>query len=89
LGYADEALPGPIGHRKLTDAQVQYIREQSDWDGITRRQLAHESGVSPSTISDIATGRTWRWLRRPGEPAMSPPSSRSSQPPPPRPRHGR
>src|SRR6185437_9373282 len=82
VGYADEALPGPIGHRKLTDAQVQYIREQSDWDGITQRRLAAESGASPSTISDIANGRTWRWLRRPGEPDPAPPAPRSNRTPP-------
>jgi len=88
VGYADEALPGPAGHRKLTDAQVRYIRDQYDWDGITHQQLAAEIGVSASTIRAIVTGRTWRWLRRPGEPDPAPPTSRASHPSPPRPRRG-
>jgi len=30
--------------------------------GETQRELADEFGVSPSTVSDIAAGRTWGWL---------------------------
>jgi transcriptional regulator with XRE-family HTH domain len=29
---------------------------------MTQRQIAAEFGVSPSTVSDIASGRTWGWL---------------------------
>ena len=89
VGYADEDLPGPAGHRKLTDAQVRYIREQYDYDGVTQQQLAAESGVSAGTISDIVTGQTWRWLRRPGEPDPGPPAPRANRTPPSRPRRGR
>ena len=62
VGHGDEYLPGPAGRRKLTDARVREIRERLDWSEMTRRQLAAEFGVSASTISDIATGRTWGWL---------------------------
>jgi Helix-turn-helix len=61
VGWDDKYLPGPRG--KLTDAQVRDIRWRYDpYDGVTQRQLAVEFGVSPSTISDITSGKTWRWL---------------------------
>jgi len=62
VGHADEYLPGPAGGRKLTDAKVREIRERLSWGEMTHRELAAEFGVSPSTISDIATWRTWGWL---------------------------
>jgi len=62
VGYGDEYLPGPAGRRKLTDAKVREIRERLDWSEMTRRELAAEFGISASTISDIATGKTWGWL---------------------------
>jgi hypothetical protein len=62
VGHADEYLPGPSGRAKLTDAKVREIRDRLDWSEMTRRDLAAEFGVSPSTISDIASGRTWGWL---------------------------
>ena len=62
VGYGDEYLPGPAGRRKLTDAKVRAIRERLDWGEMTQRELAAEFGVSPSTISDIATWKTWGWL---------------------------
>jgi hypothetical protein len=62
VGYGDEYLPGPSGRAKLTDARVRLIRDRY-WPGeVTQRQVAAEFGVSPSTVSDIVTGRTWRWL---------------------------
>jgi hypothetical protein len=61
VGWDDEYLPGPRG--KLTDAQVRDIRWRYDpYDGVTQAVLAAEFGVSPSTISDITSGKTWRWL---------------------------
>ncbi len=60
VGYDNEALPPPRG--KLTDAQVRQIRERYDWGDLTQRELGAEYGVSPSTISDITSGKTWRWL---------------------------
>ena len=62
VGYDDQYLPGPAGRRKLTDAKVRAIRERLDWGEMTQRELAAEFGVSPSTISDIATWKTWGWL---------------------------
>ena len=64
IGHADEYLPGPGGGRKLTDAKVREIRWRYD-DGygeVTQRELATEYGVSASTISDITSGVTWKWL---------------------------
>jgi hypothetical protein len=37
-----------------------------------RQELATEFGVSVSTISDIATGRTWGWLEAASRPAGEP-----------------
>jgi len=61
VGHGDEYLPGPAGGRKLTDARVREMRARLDY-GETQRELADEFGVSPSTVSDIAAGRTWGWL---------------------------
>jgi Helix-turn-helix len=63
VGYSDEYLPGPVAGRKLTDAKARQIREACDWDEMTQREIAAQFGVSPSTVSDIATGRTWGWLK--------------------------
>jgi hypothetical protein len=61
VGYDDKYLPPPL--HKLTDAQVREIRWRYDpYDGVTQDVLAAEFGVSPSTISDITSGKTWRWL---------------------------
>jgi len=62
VGYDDEYLPGP--RAKLTDAQVREIRDvyADGFGGITQREVAAEFGVSASTISDITSGATWRWL---------------------------
>ena len=63
VGGSDEYLPGPVAGRKLTDAKVRDIRWRYDpLGGVTQAVLAAEFGVSPSTVSDIVTGRTWRWL---------------------------
>jgi hypothetical protein len=62
VGYDDEYLPPPLG--KLTDAAVREIRWRYDpYDGVTQDVLAAEFGVSRSTISNITSHRTWRWLR--------------------------
>lgn len=65
VGDDDRYLPPP-DHGKLTDAQVRDIRWRYDdgYNGVTQHELAAEYGVSRSTISDIATGRTWGWLNR-------------------------
>jgi hypothetical protein len=62
VGYGDEYLPGPV-RGKLTDANARQIKEACDWGDATQREIAAEFGVSPSTVSDIATGRTWGWLK--------------------------
>jgi transcriptional regulator with XRE-family HTH domain len=62
IGHDDDYLPAPAG--KLTDAKVREIRLRYE-DGlsdVTQRELAAEFGVSPSAISDIVAGKTWRWL---------------------------
>ncbi len=61
VGYDNEALPGPR-RGKLTDAKARQIREACNWAEMTQRQIAAEFGVSASTVSDIATGKTWGWL---------------------------
>jgi hypothetical protein len=60
VGEADEHLPGPIS--KFTDETARQIKEDAYWDGRTHQEIAAEYGVSPSTVSDIATGRTWGWI---------------------------
>ena len=62
VGYGDEYLPGPAGRAKLTDAQVLEIRDRYAGGEVTQRQVAAEFGVSAGTVSDIVTGKTWRWL---------------------------
>ena len=62
VGYDDGFLPGPTGNRRLTDAKARQIQDRYAYDEVTQRDLAAEFGVSPSTISDIATGKAWRWL---------------------------
>jgi hypothetical protein len=62
VGYGDEYLPAPAGNR-LTDAKARQIREALEWTEQTYRQIAAEHGVSSSTVSDIALGRTWGWLK--------------------------
>lgn len=64
VGYDSEYLPGPQPGRKLTDAQVREIRWRYDggYGGVTQRELAAEFRVATSTVSDIVSGRTWRWL---------------------------
>ena len=68
VGYDDAYLPGPLAGRKLTDAKAREIREAAGWGDLTRRQIAAEFGISPSTVSDIATGRSWGWLKCEPEP---------------------
>lgn len=62
VGYDDKYLPEPSGRAKLTDAKVREIRDRCAWGEMTQEDMAAEFGVSASTISDIATDRTWRWL---------------------------
>jgi hypothetical protein len=58
VGYDDECLPSPAGRGMLTDARARQIREACDWGDLTQRQIAAEFGVSPGTVSGIATRRT-------------------------------
>lgn len=62
VGYGDEYLPGPV-HGKVTDCKAREIKAACDWGEMTQKQIGAEFGVSPSTVSDIATGRTWGWLQ--------------------------
>jgi hypothetical protein len=73
VGHNDEYLPPPMD-TKLTDAKVQQIKdaalygekpgpEPGTWRPRTTADVAAEFGVSASTVSDIANGRTWRWLK--------------------------
>jgi hypothetical protein len=62
VGYAGEYLPALAGRAKLTDTQVRQIRGRYEFGDVTQEQLAAEFGVSASTVSDVTTGRTWRWL---------------------------
>jgi len=62
VGYGDEYLPGPGGRAKLTDARVLEIRDRFAGGEVTQRQVAAEFGVSASTVHDIVTGKTWKWL---------------------------
>ena len=72
VGDDDRYLPPP-DHGKLTDAKAQLIKESAlygevpgpvpgQWRPRTAGDIAAEFGVSPSTVRDIANGRTWRWL---------------------------
>ena len=48
---------------KLTENKIREIIYAYDRGGVTYRELAHQYGVSPSTINDILNHRTWRHLR--------------------------
>lgn len=60
VGHEDEYLPPPMS--KLTDGKARNIRVMALYGEATQREIAAEFGVSPSTVSDIATGTTWGWL---------------------------
>jgi hypothetical protein len=60
VGYDDKYLPPP--RTKLTDAKARQIRDQAVYGEATHEETAAEFGVAQSTVSDIATGKTWRWL---------------------------
>jgi hypothetical protein len=61
VGYDDRYLPPPMDTR-LTDAKARQIKDAALWGEMAQREIAAEFGVSTSTVSDIATGRTWKWL---------------------------
>jgi hypothetical protein len=61
VGYGDEYLPGPL--RKLTDETARQILEDARWDSRTYQQIGAEYGVSASTVSSIARGKTWEFLQ--------------------------
>jgi hypothetical protein len=61
VGYDDEYLPPP-DHGKLTDAKARLIKDAARFEDMTQREIAAKFGVSPSTVSDINTGKTWSWL---------------------------
>jgi hypothetical protein len=60
VGYGDEYLPPPM--RKLTDEKARMIKAACDWGEMTQTEIAAEYGVAVSTVSDIATGKTWDWI---------------------------
>ena len=60
VGHDDSYLPLP--QTKLTDAQVRQIRDRYRYDEVTQRELAAEFGIARSTVSAIATRKTWGWL---------------------------
>ena len=47
------------GRAKLTEAQVQAIRDRYAMSGIRQRDLAEEYGMSPSQMSRIITHTSW------------------------------
>lgn len=65
VGDDDRYLPVPRG---LTDQKARRIWEMAAWGEtptgarIAHQEIAEEFGVSVSTVSDIAAGRTWKWL---------------------------
>ena len=63
VGYDDAYLPGPARGRKLTDAKARQIRDAALYGEMTHKEIGAEFGVSPGTVWDIATGRTWGWLK--------------------------
>jgi hypothetical protein len=60
VGADDEYLPPP--RHKLTDDKARAIRDRCRYYEGTRAEIAADFGVSESTVSDITSGRTWRWL---------------------------
>lgn len=60
VGHDDEDLPPP--RTKLPDAKAREIRHWALYGEATHAETA-EFGVSASTVSDIATRRTWGWLQ--------------------------
>jgi hypothetical protein len=48
--------------RKLTEEQVQHVKQRYAAGGITHRALADELGVARETVSRIFQGRNWRWV---------------------------
>ena len=73
VGDDDRHLPPPMD-TKLTDAKAQLIKDAAlygevpgpvpgQWRPRTAVDVAAEFGVSPSTVRDIANGRTWGWLK--------------------------
>lgn len=57
----DRYLPPPMD-TKLTDAKARQIKDAALYEETTQREIAARFGVSPSTVSDIAAGKTWGWL---------------------------
>lgn len=59
-------MPGPKGEAcwssRLTEEEVQDIREMYALDEWTQQELADEFDVRRSTIGHIVTRRTWRYL---------------------------
>ena len=64
LRHGTEPRGTKSGKAKVTEAQVVEIR-RALVAGEAKRVLAARFGVSPSTISAIARGQNWAWLRQP------------------------
>lgn len=62
VGDDDRYLPPP-DRGKLTDEKARQVKDAALWGEMTQREIAAKFGVSPSTVSDIASGKTWGWLR--------------------------
>ncbi len=67
LILAQGSAPGM--NRKLTQDQAQSILHRVA-AGESQKNLAHEYGVEPSTVSSLVSGRTWPELERPPEPEV-------------------
>jgi len=48
--------------RQFTDAEVEEIRNRS-WSGVSRARLAWDYSVGLTTIGDIITRRTYKYVR--------------------------
>lgn len=53
--------PGLAG-RKLTDDQVRYVRQAFASGQVSAVRLAAQLHISPQTVDDITSGKTWKWL---------------------------
>lgn len=61
IGHGTRVLGEQWRMRKLTEEQVRHIRRLAR--SLSHEGLAKRFGVSTSTISDINTGKTWKWLK--------------------------
>jgi DNA-binding XRE family transcriptional regulator len=60
--HGTQATGGNHPNAKLTDQQVQTIRERYAAGGVTYEELAMEFGVNSANIGHIVSGRAWQHL---------------------------